>query len=401
MRKSMASLILLLSIILLTTGCWNRRELNELGIAVAAGVDKEGDRYRLSVQVVDPGQVTAQKGASGGAAATLYTSEGDSVFEAARRITQISPRKIYFSHLRVFLIGESLARQGIGETLDFLFRDHEFRPDFYLVVAKGASALETLKIMTPLEPVPANKLFSSLETSEINWSPSIAITLDELIDNLASSGQNPVLTALEINGDPKIGENKDNITSISTPTQLKYSGLAAFNKDKLVGWLNEQESRGYHDIHGGIKSTILHIPCPDGGKVIIESIRSSTKVKGSVIQGQPQIDIQVTAEGNVGAAGCKKLDITDPSTVPGLEKEIEEKLIGFMEAAIEKAQRELKTDIFGFGEAIRRSNPKAWKTMEKNWNEEYFTGLPINIKTDFVIRRIGMTTNPVTEQMKE
>ncbi|GJM76971.1 hypothetical protein HMSSN036_91870 [Paenibacillus macerans] len=58
----MASLILLLSIILLTTGCWNRRELNELGIAVAAGVDKEGDHYRLSVQVVDPGQVTAQKG---------------------------------------------------------------------------------------------------------------------------------------------------------------------------------------------------------------------------------------------------------------------------------------------------------------------------------------------------
>lgn len=401
MRKNMASMILLLSIILLITGCWNRKELNELAIAVAAGVDKEGDRYRLTVQVVDPAQVAAQKGKSVGAPSTLYTTQGDSVFEAARRLTQISPRKIYFSHLRIFLIGESLARQGIGETLDFLFRDHGFRSDFYLVVAKGTSALETLKIMTPLEPVPANKLFSSLETSEQNWSPSIAITLDELIDNLASTGQSPVLTALEITGDPKIGEGRKNISSIDTPTQLKFSGLAAFHKDKLIGWLSEQESRGYHGIHGGVKSTVMFVRCPDNGKVVIEFLRSKTKVKGKVVDGRPQIDIQVTAEGNVGAAGCKNLDLTDPSTVPDLEKKIEEKLIEFIEVTIEKAKTEFKTDIFGFGEAVRRDNPQAWKTLKKNWNDEYFTGLPVNIKTDFIIRRIGMITNPVTEQMKE
>ncbi|MGZ7444015.1 Ger(x)C family spore germination protein [Paenibacillus sp. TH7-28] len=401
MRKNMAALILLLSIVLLITGCWNRKELNELGIAVAAGVDMEGGRYRLTVQVVDPGQVTAEKGASGGAPATLYTTQGDSVFEAARRLTQISPRKIYFSHLRIFLIGESLARQGIGQPLDFIFRDHEFRPDFYLVVAKGASAQEMLKIMTPLEPVPANKLFSSLETSEQNWSPSLAITLDELIDNLSSSGQSPVLTALEITGDPKIGESKENISSINTPTQLKFSGLAAFNKDKLIGWLDEQESRGYHSIHGGVKSTVMFVRSPDNGMVIIEFLRSKTKVKGKVVDGRPQIDIQFTAEGNVGASGSKKLNLTDPSTLPDLEKKIEEKLIEFMETTIEKAQKEFKTDIFGFGEAIHRNNPKYWKSLEPDWNEKYFPELPVNIKTDFIIRRIGMITNPVTEQMKE
>ncbi|MCM3703609.1 Ger(x)C family spore germination protein [Paenibacillus macerans] len=401
MRKNMAALIMLLSIALLITGCWNRKELNELAIAAAAGVDKVGDRYRLTVQVVDPGQVTAQKGANGGAPATLYTIEGDTVFEAARRLTQISPRKIYFSHLRIFLIGESLARQGIGEMLDFLFRDPGFRPDFYLAVAKEASALETLKIMTPLEPVPANKLFSSLETSEQNWSPSLAITLDELIGNLASSGQSPVLTALEITGDPKIGESKENISSIYTPTQLKFSGLAAFNKDKLIGWLNEQESRGYHDIHGGVKSTVMFVRCPDNGKVVIEFLRSKSKVKGKVIDGKPQIDIQLTAEGNVGASGCKKLNIIDPDTIGDLEKKTEEKLIEFMEAAIEKAQKEFKTDIFGFGEAIHRNNPKYWKSLEPVWNEKYFPELPVNIKADFMIRRIGMTTDPVIKQIKE
>ncbi|GJM82919.1 hypothetical protein HMSSN139_54150 [Paenibacillus sp. HMSSN-139] len=145
MVRKTAVIMLFCIVAALLAGCWNRRELNELGIAVAAGVDKEGDRYRLTVQVVDPGQVTAQKGASGGAPATLYTSEGDTILEAARRITQISPRKIYLSHLRVYLIGESLAKQGIGQVLDLLTRDHEIRTDFYLVVTRGTSALEMLK----------------------------------------------------------------------------------------------------------------------------------------------------------------------------------------------------------------------------------------------------------------
>lgn len=72
-----------------------------------------------------------------------------------------------------------------------------------------------------------------------------------------------------------------------------------------------------------------------------------------------------------------------------------------METTIEKAQTEFKTDIFGFGEAVRRADPRAWKTLKENWNEEYFTSLPVNIKTDFIIRRIGMIANPVTEQMEE
>ena len=37
------------------SGCWNRRELNDLAIAVAAGVDWVDGRYRLTVQVANPG----------------------------------------------------------------------------------------------------------------------------------------------------------------------------------------------------------------------------------------------------------------------------------------------------------------------------------------------------------
>ena len=103
---------------------------------------------------------------------------------------------------------EAMAKEGIAKVLDLLSRDHEFRPDFYLVVTKGATAEETLKIMTPMETIPANKLYESPQISEKVWSPSMAVTLDELISDLTSAGKHPVLTGLIIAGNRDIGKRR-------------------------------------------------------------------------------------------------------------------------------------------------------------------------------------------------
>ncbi|MGC6588562.1 hypothetical protein ACPV3A_26915 [Paenibacillus sp. Dod16] len=64
MKRITALILLHIVIMLLLSGCWSRRELNDLAIAVAAGVDWVEGRYRLTVQVANPGQLTAKR--SGG-----------------------------------------------------------------------------------------------------------------------------------------------------------------------------------------------------------------------------------------------------------------------------------------------------------------------------------------------
>ncbi|RCX13282.1 spore germination protein KC [Fontibacillus phaseoli] len=401
MKRILGLLLLTLAASFLLSGCWNRRELNELGIAVAAGVDKVGDKYRLSVQIAIPGQVASKKVGSPQAPATLFTSEGDTLFEAARRMSQSSPRKIYFAHLRMFIIGESLARQGIAEVLDLLFRDHEFRTDFYFAVSKENTAEETLKIMTPIETIPANKLFTSLQTSEKIWSPTKAVTLDELINDLSSKGKHPVLTGLEIRGDKNIGEKKINVENIYTPSHLVYSGFAVFKSDRLIGWLNEKESRGYRLILGDVKSSVNHVKCRDQGKVVLETLRTSAKVKGSMVKSRPHINIRFSAEGNVGSVECSGLDLTKPETIQKLETEMEQMTVRLIETVIQKVQTEYKVDIFGFGEAIRRSNPKAWKSMKEDWDERYFPNLPVHIQVDYHIRRTGTISDSFLNEIRE
>ncbi|MEK5480121.1 Ger(x)C family spore germination protein [Paenibacillus sp. FSL R5-0407] len=401
MKRISALILLNLAVSLLLSGCWSRRELNDLAIAVAAGVDKVGDRYRLSVQVAIPGQVASKKAGSSQAPATLYTAEGDTLFEAARRMTQISPRKIYFPHLRVFLIGESMASQGIAEILDLLLRDHEFRTDFFLVVTRGTTAEEALKIMTPLETIPANKLFSSLQTAAKAWSPAKAVTLDELINDLTREGKHPVLTGLEITGDRNIGQTKENILNIYTPSHLQYSGLAIFKFDKLIGWLDEKDSRGYRLLIGDVKSSVSFERCKNQGKVVLETLGTNTKTKGKIVDSRPEMDIKVYVEANVASVECKGLDLTKPETVTELETGMEEKATGILESVIAKVQKEYKVDIFGFGEVFRRSHPRMWTKIKEDWNEGYFPNLKTHIQVDYTIRRTGTTGNSFLNDLKE
>ncbi|WP_328801479.1 Ger(x)C family spore germination protein [Paenibacillus sp. LX16] len=401
MKRKKAILFLILALVLLLTGCWNRRELNELAIVVGMGIDKQGDQFRVSLQVVDPGKASAKKGSGGGAPATLYTEEADTIFEAIRKITTISPRRMYFSHLRICVIGESMATEGMAKALDLLSRYHQFRTDFYIVVSKGTSAEDTLKIMTPLDPIPANDLFSSLETSQKNWSPTTTVTLDELVSALTSEGMQPVLTGLRIVGNKEMGETSGNVQEIAPSARLQYSGLAVFRKDRLIGWLNETESRGYNFILGKVQSSVGFVACPEGGKVVSEIIRTQTSIKGSVYRGEPQINIKMQVEANVGEVECTGLDLTQVGTIYDLENKEEEKIEEIMNLAVRKAQKSYKADIFGFGEAIHRADPRTWKSIKKNWDYEYFAELPVHIKVDFKIRRLGTIGSSFLNDIKE
>ena len=133
MKKRILSLIILC---LFLTGCWDKKELNELAITMALGVDKIDDEYLVSAQVVVPGEVSSMKGGAGQSPVTLFQAKGATMNDAIRNLALVSPRTGYFGHLQIVVIGESMAQEGIASILDYLSRYYEIRSDFYLLVAK-------------------------------------------------------------------------------------------------------------------------------------------------------------------------------------------------------------------------------------------------------------------------
>jgi len=399
MKRGFLLCSLLTILLLLLSGCWNRRELNEIAIVMAYGFDKVGDQYQVTAQVVVPSEVAAR--ASGGnlIPVNVYQAKAETLFEAIRKITLSSPRKIYAAHLRMLVIGEELAREGIAETLDFISRDHENRTDFFFAVARGEKAEDILKITTILEKIPANQMYQSLQTSADAWAPSTHVTLDELISDLISTGKQAVLTGIAKTGPTEIGESQENVQRIDPFTHMEYSTLAVFRKDRLVGWLTEEESKGYNYITNKVKSTVGHIPCPKGGKLAVEVIRSKTKMKGKVINGKPQIELSIRVEDNIGEIECS-MDLSNNDSIYQLEDLLEQSLKDVIMKSIQKAQKH-KVDIFGFGEVIHRADPKYWKKVEDHWDQQEFEKLEVKVNAEIKIRRIGTTKNPIMQQIKE
>lgn len=382
----------------LAAGCWSRKEMNDIAIVAGLAVDKAEGEYLLSAQILNPGQMSEQQGQGGGAQVTTFATEADTLHEGIRKLTAVSPRRLHFSHIRIFVLGEEIAREGIRNVLDLLLRDQELRPDFYVTVAKGTKAVDILSTFTTLEKVPAEKLFKGLEASEKYWAPSIGVHLDDLIKTLISEGKQPVLMGLEISGDVRKADKEENTKTIRPRAILKYSSIGVFKEDKLIGWLNEEESRGFNFIVDNVNQSVTDISCPQGGKLAVELMRAKTKLKAKFADDKPELEIRIDAEGNISEVDCQ-IDLSKTKTIYELEKRAEQRIQGYVEAAVRKVQTGFKSDIFGFGEAMHRDQPKRWKAIKNEWGQ-LFPTVSIHPNVDVKLRRTGKIGKSFIQEIK-
>jgi len=402
MRRVLSLLCIMLLVLTVTGGCWSRHELNELAIVTGIGIDKIDNDYLLSLQVLNMGQASAEStagsGGGSGLPVTTHYMKASSIFEGFRRLTTVLPRKLYFAHIRVMVFNEKVAREGLRDTLDLFVRDHEFRPDFYLVVTKEAEARKVMSLMLPIEQSPATSMLKSLEVSEAFWAPSIAVTLDEFVTNLMQEGKEAVLTGLELKGDVEKARSGANLKTVHPSGYPRFSRIGVFKKDKLVGWLNEDESRGFAYITDRVQATVTQVECEGGGRATIELLRSKTTMKASVVDGEPLIKLHITGEGNIGEIACSA-DFSKPDTLHSFERQAERQIDRLISQVIRKARQQYRSDIFGFGQAVFRNDPEGWKKLKKDW-DEHFMRAKVETEMDIKLRRTGKVGDSFTNKIK-
>jgi spore germination protein KC len=385
-------LTVLILCLLMLTGCWSRRELNELLIVLGVGVDWKDGEYLMSFQVVNPSEISAQRRGGDRPPSTLYQGRGKTLFEAARSLTAEAPRKVYMGHLQLYVIGEELAKRGIKDFIDNSVRDNELRMDFNIVVARGDRAENILKLFTPVEKLPSYSMQQSLQTSEKSWAPTVAMTMDETLNKLSGKGYELALTGIKLIGDPSMGESKKNVEFFQPPSRFRYVGIAAFKDDKLIGWLDEEESKGYTDITNKLDSTSIEIPCAEKKYTGIEITSSEAKLKASVEKGKPLIDVSIRAEANIVSRQCRDIDLTDPLTIKRLEQETKQIIQSNVETTVARAKK-MKSDIIGFGSQLGKDQPAYWKEVKDTWNDDMFPQTNVNYKIELFIRKTGTIGN--------
>jgi spore germination protein KC len=388
---------LLLWMVSLLTGCWNKRELNEMAIVMAMGVDKveETGEYRVTFQVVNPGTVApgTTGGGGNGTPVTIFSGTEKTLFKAVRKTSQKVPRQLFFSHMKLLVIGETIAKEGIQDLIDFFERNPETRLTTKVLVTRDVEAESMLKILTPVEKIPANGITRQMELTEKVWAENVNIEMEDVVKGLVSEGGEPVISGVKIVGKLEEGNKKSNLEQTDTVALAEIKGVALFKEGKLRRWLDGDKVRGVLWLQNKIESSIITTDCKDQKDAIsIEIVRSKTGVTAGVLAGKPLIHINIRQEGYVGEVTCP-IDLTKKEEITKLENEWERETKKQVMEAVKVAQSE-KSDIFGFGEAVSRENPKAWEKMKKEWNKT-FAEIEVDVNVDAFIRLPGKRNNPL------
>ncbi len=90
------------------------------------------------------------------------------------------------------------------------------------------------------------------------------------------------------------------------------------------------------------------------------------------------------------------LPLDRPEILDALEPLMERQIRFEAEAALAKA-RELGTDIFGFGDVIRRQHREVWAELQEDW-ENLFPQVPVEIEVKATLRRTEQLGRPILER---
>jgi spore germination protein KC len=388
-------LIMLLFSPLLLSGCWNQKEMTDLAFVMAMGIDEGKDDYRYDVtfQIVIPGNVSSgQDGGSQGLPIVVIKGLGNTITEAAREATKTVSRQLYYAHTNLLVINDQVAEEGVYNLLDGFERDPVFRTTTQIVVARQTKAEDILTTLTNLDKIPVEKITKTLKGTESMLGQNMEVSIDDFISAIVSSGKDPVASGFKLKGNSEKGRSASSLESTKPPASVVADGLAIFKDGKLTGWLDQEKARGAVWVMNKVKSTDVNIDWKGKEDAIsIIPIRTKTGVSAKIKNGKPVIRVNIEEEGNLSEANTP-LDVMDPKVIEKMEKKTAAKIKEQVETAIKAAQKE-KSDIFGFGDKVHRADPKLWKRIKHQWDEE-FANLQVEVKVNSYYRRSGIRTKP-------
>lgn len=353
---------------LILTGCWDRRELNQLGIVSAIGIDKDPDteEYILTSHVLKPSELSVQNSSSR-KPYNVVTTTAKTIFEAIQKSNNLSDREGFYAHNKVIIVSEELAKEGLLPILDSFKRGKEIRGYNKLFISKNSQAIDLLTLKSSgINPIPGN-MYDDLAKNTNHQFGSTSINIINYYKDTIESGIEPVVGVLQIE------ENKSN----PTEKVIRITGGAAIKNDKLAGYLDETETSGYQLIKGDISTGVISLPSvlEKNKFVSIEVINTNSKIKPEVKSGEVSFTIIVNIEGRLTEQQSNIIKFKEREQqvkyLNKLEEVAEKQIEEEINTVVKKAQQDFKTDIFGMGKSLFKENPAAWMNVKENWPETF------------------------------
>ncbi len=407
--KKVLLLILIMLLLVVAPGCWNRRDPEQLGIVLATAFDYDKERglYQVIAQVANPvmmgGEAAGNQGKGGGDNLAFWTVSGfgKTPFEALEGLTRGTSRELFWAHSRTLLISEKLARdQGIGVVLDLVERQRQFRPIMLPAIVKG-NLQHLMETPYPLEETGARGILRLIETTQFDSSIFPMKLLNEIHSTLEQPGVEMFIGRIEVKeeGTAAQGEGgkNDGGAPAGQPSPAQLGGAAMFRGDRMVGWADVHQVKGWSYATGRGTRYEFVIECPEhrGSFLSVKNFDVQSEMRPVVDGDDLRIMIRVRANGRLQDFGfTREHDLSVESEyLRKVERACAQAVRNRIEALISRCQ-ELNADVLGLGNLVYRKQPRLWREIENRW-DEILPELVVDLQVEYNLVRPGLVTNPV------
>ena len=406
MKIKILLLALLMVFQLFLPGCWDYSEYEALAQVIGIGFDFNNESNEVTVTVQYIPTMKSEKSTSegnskysAGIQGIIHSATDKTVYGAFAKLQQVIFKQLFLGYVKVVVFGEEAAKYKILDIIDHLDRAPTIRETAYIVVSQG-KAEETLSTLDASYSLASSQqIFNLIELSK-NTGATFPITLLNFTQMLAISGLEPTAPRI-ITTPTKQNMSEDKSSSAANVKSderhegdQRLEGIAVFKEDKLVGWLNAKESLGYGWISG--KEITAYKTSEVSDEANTEDIlyyrirKSSRKIKAEIDNGKPIISVDVSVISDLRKYYTNKgSDFLTPQEISIMEKKLANSIRSDITASLMKGQKELKSDIYGFGFELFRKDPKLWQTEYKKKWESTFPNVPTNINVDVKIINTG------------
>ncbi|MCY9695447.1 Ger(x)C family spore germination protein [Paenibacillus alginolyticus] len=380
MKKILLILIFCTSILLLT-GCWDRKEINDISIVDGVSLDKKGELIELSAQIAIPRAMGGgqHEGGGGGMLTMVRTGEGETITDALAKLQEKLPRRVFWGHTKVIVIGEKLAKNGIRKELDFFVRHPQ--PSFrsYAFISKGR-AKDMLQLSPPLERS-SSEVLRELAISQ----NLMKVNLKDLLLMLIGDEGAAALPMIDISPPEKGQKELQTIAYINR--------TAIFKKDKMIGDIDDYLTRGVLWIRNEIKNANMTVkPKGANGPISVMLLHSNTELIPKIEDGKWKMTVKILTENDL-IQNASQLNSMNPAFTKLIEAELGEYLKRRIQLALQQVQNKKKADILGFAGVFHGKYPKEWNKVKDHW-DEIFPTVEVTLDTRINLRRPGKATTP-------
>lgn len=393
-----------LLIILMSAGCWNKKEPKDLAIVNSIIYNKTQDgAYEVTVEILNLSGSDKKTGMGGGGSSenkvVTETARGNSFREALANISTLIEKTIYGGHNHVRFFTESAAKDDIAAAIDYVLRDHLTDETPLMVVIKGDHPEKIYEASMGLSDSLGVYIYRMEVTQQKLSSKSVYVTTLGFMKDFFNDGKEPVAGVVQV---VKSRSDKQKTQGSSeedeSKERIQYEGLAAFKGDKLVGFLDGTETSAYNFITGQINVAIITVPFKNS-YVVCEVTGASSDIKTKINAEAAAIDVKIKASIRIIGYGADE-DPSNPEIMKEIETGFNNHLLPQIAAVIRKAQKEFGSDIFGFGSSVHAQNPEDWKRIKKKWGQ-IFPDATVTISVESNVYQTGEIKDSALSEFSE